>query len=433
MLRASFITTIGGDAPGDGTLPAASGVSFHTGRLRAGQAFFALPGAAHHGLEFADAALERGAAFIVSDRPHPRGVVVSDPAQTLLALGKWSRRAFGGRVVGITGSAGKTSTRAFVAAALAAPSSPGNLNTPLALAAILTNVYQATPNAPALVLELGIDHPGEMAQLLELVAPDYGVLTLVAPSHLKELGSVAGVAREKGLLIAATEGLASRQAAEVLAEHTDITPSATYDLEPGSADYTGHTVAQGTEQTLHYRDVSVTLGYPGRAMALNALAALALADKLGVAPEVAAKRLAGVSLEPGRLEAKRIGGALVLDDSYNSNPASARGALDVLRGLPRPHTAILGDMLELGPDSPEYHRALGAATLGLDRVIAIGEAAAGLRRGNPATEHFLSFGEALPTLSDLPLEGTILLKASRGVRLERVMEVLSKTGTEVFP
>ena len=427
MLSANHIAELLNATPPAAELPAAQGVAFHTGRLRAGDMFFALPGAAAHGVVFADEALAKGAAFIVSDRFHERGLQVSDPAGALLQLGRWARANTPGPVVGVTGSVGKTTTKAFLAAALDAPSSPGNFNTPLALAATLVNSYVAAEAATPLVLELGIDHVGEMAELVNLVKPTHGLLTAVAASHLEGLGTLETVAREKSqLLKAATHRWASAQAARFLDDGLRASIS-TYGLEPEAADHTGRvTERHSTGQTVSYHGVDFSLSYPGEAVARNAVAALVVAEALGIPVAEAAARLEKVRLEPGRLAPISLGAALLLDDSYNSNPASAAEALAVLRAAPGPHTAILGDMLELGDDSKALHEELGRQTIGLDRVIAIGGEILASRTGNPRIDTFASFGEALPVLASLRLEGTILIKASRGMHFERVVEALQK-------
>ncbi len=432
MLSANRVAELLNAAPPK-DFPAARGAAFNSSRVRPGDVFFALPGAATHGIEFADDALARGAVFVVSDRTHERGLQVPDPAAALLTLGRWARAWLTGPVVGITGSVGKTTTKSFLAAALGAPSSPGNFNTPLALATTLFNtcltyeVSAAGQSATPLVLEMGIDHAGEMAQLVEVVRPTHGLLTAVAASHLKGLGTLETIASEKSrLLSAARHRFASVQAAAFLsgALRESVT---TYGVEPEPGDRTGRVVASSpTGQSVEYRGVTLKLTYPGEAVARNAVAALVVAEALGVDLQEAAARLEKVRLEPGRLAPVEVGGALLLDDSYNSNPASAAEALAVLRAAPRPHTAILGDMLELGEDSRALHEELGRQTLGLDRVVAIGPAAAALAAGNPQVEVFASFGEALPVLAALPLTGTLLVKASRGMKFERVVEALHK-------
>lgn len=426
-LSVKFLLNLTGGRLPEMALADATGVSFHTDRVQAGDAFFALPGAAMHGIKFANEALKRGAAFVVSDRPHPQGILVDDPAESLLSLGKWARSQYRGPVVGITGSAGKTSTKAFVAAALNAPSSPGNFNTPYALASTLTNYYLAQEKPEPLVLELGIDHVGEMKELTDLVSPSHGLITLIAQSHLEGLGSLGNVAHEKSqLLYAANSKFASYQVVPFLDKA--LRPSViSYGLDDDNANKTGKVITSSSlDQRLEYKGVQLHLNYPSRAMAYNALAALVLAEALAVPLGKAAERIEQAKLEPGRLQAISLGKALVLDDSYNSNPASAHNALEVLRSSPGPHVAVLGDMLELGDDAKALHIKLGEQTQGLDRVIAIGNHAKDLKKGNAEVEAFASFGEALTTLSTLDLAGTLLIKGSRGMRLERVLDVLKQ-------
>jgi UDP-N-acetylmuramoyl-tripeptide--D-alanyl-D-alanine ligase len=416
-LSAQFIAELGGSRT-ELSLPTATGISFSTNRLQQGQAFFALPGANTHGIVYADDAIARGAAFVVSDRPHPMGVQVADAAKTLLELGQWARMQRKSAVVGITGSAGKTSTRAFIAAALNAISSTGNLNTPYALASILVNTLLTNGSEQPLVLEMGIDHTGEMDTLVSVVKPTHGVLTLVAATHLEGLGSIEGVAREKSkLLQTASFKLANIQTQPFI---KNLEPLAkTYGLSE-FADYRG-SYANGT---LSYKNVNVKLPVLGAGMATNALAALVLAEALNLPLHEAAKRLETTQLEPGRLQLKRVGNAQIIDDTYNSSPAAAKEALNVLRSLPTPHTAILGDMLELGPHSSDYHFELGKQTRDLDNVIAIGRMAKFIAEANPKARYFASLDEALVFLKTSKVEGTVLVKASRGMKLERCVEAL---------
>jgi UDP-N-acetylmuramoyl-tripeptide--D-alanyl-D-alanine ligase len=418
-LSAQFIAELGGSKT-ELTLPNATGVSFSTQRLKQGEAFFALPGATTHGIVYADDAIARGAAFVVSDRAHPMGIQVSDPVQTLLELGRWSRSQRSGAVIGITGSAGKTSTRAFVATALNAISSTGNLNTPFALASILVNTLLANGKEQALVLEMGIDHNGEMDTLVNVVQPTHGVLTLIAASHLEGLESIENVAKEKAKLLQASSfKLANVQAQPFL---RTLEPNAkTYGLSE-IADFHGIY----NNGVLTYKDVQVKLPVLGTGMATNALAALVLAEALEVPLAEAVKRLEQTVLEPGRLQLKRVGQATILDDTYNSSPAAAKEALNVLRSLPKPHTAILGDMLELGSHSADYHFELGKQTKDIDSVIAIGRMAKYIAEANINTTYFSNVDEALEFLKTYKLAGTLLVKASRGMKLERCVEVLMK-------
>lgn len=416
MVTPQLIAELAG-VPPRADLPHATGANFHSGRLKPGDIFFALPGEKEHGIVHADSALERGAAFIVSERPHPRGLTVPDPEAALLSLGRYGRQQLTGAVVGISGSAGKTSTRAFTAAALDAAASEGNFNTPRALACTIVAAWQDDPRRP-LVLELGIDRPGEMDELVDLVRPTHGLLTTIAESHLEQLGDIEGVAREKARLLErsperfASTGAASRLPRPLpglvrygLAEDADISGR----LEGGVLEALG---------------VKVRLRYPGKAMAANALAALTLAWRLGLDREAAATRIERAKLEAGRLEIKLRGGLKILDDSYNSNPASAREALGVLSTCDGPRCAVLGDMLELGSQAEELHRELGAATRGLDLVLAIGPQARFISDGNPNAIHRANIDEALPLLARMPDRGTVLVKASRGMHLERIVDEL---------
>ena len=401
------------------SLPHATGVSFHSDRVKKGNIFFALAGETSHGLRFADSALAKGAAFIVSDKPHPKSVEVDDPKEILLELGRWARQEITSPVIGITGSAGKTSTKSFIAAVLDAPKSPGNFNTPLALATTLIEHAIGPKCQKPLVLELGIDHPGEMDVLADIVKPTHAVLTLIAESHLHELKTLETVASEKvKLLQAAPYRLASTQAAHYIGNHIDSV--LTYGLRPQQADYVG----DYDKGMLTYKSVELKLPAFGKGMAANATAALVVAEKLGIDLATAAQRLERSTLEPGRLEEKQVGSAILLDDSYNSNPASARQALEVLRTFPKPHTAILGDMLELGERSAAYHQTLGEQSCDIDKVLAIGPQSRHIASGNPKARYFASVQAAMPALRRIPLEGTILLKASRGMKFEDLIPIL---------
>lgn len=407
-------------------LPTATGVAFNSAAVEPGDAFFALPGATSHGMEYAPQALERGAAFIVSDRPHERGIQVPDPAGALLALGRAARARLQGPVIAITGTAGKTSTKAMLAAALRARATPGNFNTPFALAQALIGAHlaetQAGPDAsehPPLVLELGIDHAGEMAQLTELTRPDHGIITSIGASHLAGLGDIEGVAREKGALLAAAHGvkLVSVSAAEHLPPEL---------LEGVLLVGAHHALNGSTGSTLEAFGRRIELPWPGRPAAENALMALTMATRLGVDVEVAIERLLEADLEGARLERRLLGDLTIIDDSYNSNPVSLRAALEVLFAAPRPRVAFLGDMLELGDREAEEHRAMGAATRGLDLVVAVGKASALMKETNPEARWAHDALAATAFLGEVPEGATVLVKGSRGIGLERLIAKLEE-------
>ncbi len=431
---AQVAALLGTAAPGVDAGPI-HGATHHSGRVRPGDLFFALPGAAGHGIEHADAALEAGAAWVVSDRPHPRGLHVRDPGAALLRLGGWARARLRGPVVAVTGSAGKTTAKGLLAAALDADASEGNLNTPHALAGRLIRAHADGRRRP-LVLELGIDRPGEMADLAVLVRPDLALLTVIGPSHLDALGDRAGVAREKSVLLrAAPRAFAAARTwpdlAADLAERTvpyALSDAATAPEGTAAAEFVGRLGGEPLAPVLELLRptvLQVPLPCLGRGAAESAVGALAVAEALGRALPDAAGRLAQATLEEGRLTVRRAGGRTVIDDAYNANPASVPDALATLRAGPAPRLALLGDMRELGVESARHHRALGEATRDLDRVLFVGTEGAAVRAGNPAVE-LVSADEAASVLERLPHAGTVLVKASRSLGFERFVRQLTR-------
>lgn len=413
--------------------PASRGMNFHSGRLEQGEIFFALAGAQQHGLRFAEQALAKGASLIISDKAHPQGIVVADPAATLLQLGKYARQQLKKLdipVIAVTGSVGKTSSKAMLARALEASSSLGNFNTPLALACTLLR-HALQGKAKPLVLELGIDHVGEMQQLCELVQPDIALLTSIAPSHLHGLGDIATVAREKTVLIEhAKQAFVSEQAAVYLTA-AQRAKSTIYGLSEACQVQGRILETQPSGQIIEVIDVSFQLPYIGKAMATNATGALAVARALALPLPQAAQRLEGVVLEPQRLQVHHFDtsndGIYLIDDAYNSNPASVREALDSLQHFPRPHRLIVGDMLELGVDSQAYHRQLGQWSKAADTVIAIGQESVVITEENTQALHAPDAEAAIDLLAHvLPKieKGTVLVKASRGLQLERIVQHL---------
>lgn len=411
----------------------ARGVRFHSDRVRPGDAFVAMAGARAHGERFADDALARGAAYVISDRPRPGAVLVDDAGAALLDLGHAARAARRGRVIGVTGSVGKTTAKALLAAALEAAVSPGNLNTPHALATVLIDAWLEDDLERPLVLELGIDHVGEMERLLDLVRPSDALLTAIAPAHLEGLGDVATVAREKGRLLEAAAGVryaahdAWRQLAPELRARTEHYALGAVDSEDPAPAWSGRFEPDAPNDRLLARtdggEVVVDLPGSGRALALNALGALAMACALGVQLDLAAERMARARLESGRLTRHDLGGWMLLDDAYNASPASVAEALEVLARSPAPHAVVLGAMLELGTASAAHHAAVGRACAdrGLAPVWAVGAAAEPLAAACPGAVHLPDVAAAIGRADALPRNGTLLVKGSRGIGLEALV------------
>jgi UDP-N-acetylmuramoyl-tripeptide--D-alanyl-D-alanine ligase len=393
---------------------------------RAGDLFVGLNGEHVDGGRFAPQALAAGAWGVLVAPEHAAaaqcavggrdGILIAadDPLAALQRLaGAW-RRALGCPVVGITGSVGKTSTKDILAAMLAQAkrtvANRENFNTEIGLP---LTVLEAPAGTEALVLEMGMRGPGQIAELAAIAEPDVAVITAVAPVHLELMGSMEAIAAAKAELVAALRpgGTAIVPAGEPLLEahrRDDVT-----------------TVAFGPGGDVDELPAELELGFDSAHMRRNALAALAAARALGVDPT---GRL-DVALSSSRGQRVELpGGIVVINDCYNANPMSMRAALDDLAASASGRRlAVLGDMLELGPDEARYHAEIGshARATGVDVLVAVG----------PRAEHFAdgygevvalpdaqAAAEALPAL--LQPGDTVLLKASRGVGLEVVARAL---------
>ncbi len=442
----ALASLLGGRLPEVPLTPGA-GVAYDSRKVRPGDVFFARRGSSGHGIAFADAVLDAGAAFIVSDAPHAAALVVDDTWAALSAVAGAARAALRSPVIGVTGSAGKTTVKTMITAALGGRSTPGNLNTVPALAAALVEAARSDAGLPVpggdlagsggpsspLVLELGIDHPGEMAELLAFAKPDHAVLTTIGESHLSRLGDVASVAREKGALLSAVTGV--RVAGEGAARHLTAAALArthVVGLLPRTgarelpAPPLGEVAGRLEVGVLRAFGQAFELPWPGTAMAENALLTLTLARLLGHEPAAAFARLARAPLEKGRMRRAELGAITLIDDSYNANPLSAALALEVLASAPAPRVAFLGDMRELGEVSRQRHLELGEATRGLDLVVAIGPEAAAVAEANPAAHLAVDWHSAAGLLGLVPPGATVLVKGSRSLGLERLVAAIEE-------
>lgn len=417
------------------------GVSIDTRTLAPGMLFVPLAGGRADGHDFLAAAFARGAAAALCARAqYPRFagrepgplVVVDDTTAGLQRLARRYREGWHGLLIGVTGSAGKTTTKDLVAAVLdsAAPTlaTAGNLNNhwgvPLTLLAL-------RPSHRAAVVEMGMNQPGEIALLASLAAPNAAVITNAGSAHLERLGSLEAIAREKASLAAALGPrdvvFAGADSPRLVAALAGVRAKlVTYGLDPGAAVHPARVtaLADGGSRIEVAGFPPFTLALIGRHQVANALAAVAVAREFGVDPDRAAAALAAVRPAKGRMEARRAGGALVLVDCYNANPDSVRAALDALAALPGAdrRIAVLGDMLELGPEAAALHRATAAhvrdAELWTTGAFAA-EWAAGAPRG-VAVRGFPGVEELGAALREALAPGTaVLVKGSRGAALER--------------
>lgn len=364
-------------------------------------AFVALPGEREHGNRYAEAALAAGAPFVLTDLDLPRAVRVPDARDALLA---WARaeRAHNPLVVGITGSAGKTTAKAYVTAALGGRSMPV-YNTQPAIACFL--IQHGRSRAP-LVVEMGIDRPGEMRELMDLVAPDVGVITSIGPAHLEQLGSVEAIAREKGEILRAPRGLVGAQAAPFYPGRDS------YGF--GDVTYAGEALEVTPEAArFRFSGISVILPQAARVQAEAAVLGLLLAREAGLPLAPAAAQLAAVEVPGGRYRVHP-GRFTVIDDAYNASPVAVRASLDALAALPGRRISVLGRMLELGPTEGELHAEVGAyARERADLTFGVGAFAGAL--GDRAYPDVTSLTRAL--LAELRDGDVILVKASRGISL----------------
>jgi UDP-N-acetylmuramoyl-tripeptide--D-alanyl-D-alanine ligase len=432
---------------GNGRRPVASeyaSVGTDTRTLEEGSLFVALRGDNFDGHAFLEEARARGAHAAVVERvpedaPPLRYYRVPDTLTALGRLGRYRRRRVDGRVVAITGTNGKTTTKEMARAVLSTRyvthATAGNLNN--LVGAPLTLL--ATPDdAEALVVEIGMNVPGEIARLAEIVEPDVAVVTAVAEGHLEGIGTLEGVLREKtsllprvrsgGLAIVADEPPALPERARSLTRRVRVAGWS----KRADADLRAEELRIDGDGRVRFRwqGREVVLPFGGKVHARNALIALAIGLEWDVDPDAAVAALAGMSPPSMRGETHRYGDLTVIADCYNSNPASLAAAMDTLVEMPRRggRVVVVGSMLELGTRSEAFHResARRIAEAEVDLVVAIGlfapafQAVAG-ELGDRLLTAEDAEAAAGPLLDRLTGDEVVLLKGSRGVALETLM------------
>lgn len=376
-------------------------------------AFVALPGEKTHGNQFVSQALSRGAPFVLTDLDVPRAVRVPDAQAALFA---WARaeRQHAPLVVGITGTVGKTTAKTYAGAALNARFLPV-YNTMPAIACFL--IEESRGGVP-LVVEMGIDRLGEMAELMGLVAPDVGVVTSIGVTHFED---EAITAREKGVILKAPRGLVGMQAK---AWFPDVP---TYGF--AGADLAGEGLQVGPEGArFSFRGTPVFLPRAGRAQAEAAVLGLVLAEGAGISLPEAAQRVERASVPGGRFRVLP-GAFTVIDDAYNASPLSVVAALDALSGYPGRRISVLGQMLEVGPRAPELHAEVGEhARRCADLTFGVGPYATELGERAYATVPELQTA----LLSEVRPGDTLLVKASRGISWTAERRAAEGVGLDVI-
>ncbi len=437
-----------------------TGVSTDSRRIDPGELFVALRGPRFDGHRFLPEAFRRGArGALVADAAGktPEGeevlIVVSDTLRGLQDLAAWHRRRFVIPVVAITGSNGKTTTKEMTAAVLARGFSvhrtEGNLNNQIGLPLVLLGLRAGHTAA---VVEMGISEKGELARLAAIATPTIGVITNVAPAHLAGLGTIRDVAIAKGELFEAiTSGSVVLNAddpyAPLLASRIQRGVCVVRFGIEGPAEVTATDIrprADGTDFTLgcDQETARVSIRAWGAHNVQNALAAAAVGHILGIYLKEIARGLEAFRSVPMRDELVRLpGGAVLINDAYNANPASMRAALSSLAERPaRCRIAILGEMRELGPEADRLHLEVGAfaAGAGLGRLLLVGDLARRIGEGARATGMDAAAIESFdnPEAAGRALRGAlgegdvVLIKGSRAMGMERaVAELLPGAGS----
>ncbi|HUR92856.1 MAG TPA: UDP-N-acetylmuramoyl-tripeptide--D-alanyl-D-alanine ligase [Gemmatimonadaceae bacterium] len=417
-------------------------VSTDTRTISHGDVFVALKGESFDGHDHLSAAVERGAVAVVASQL-PRGASLGVPVyqvpDTLVALGQLAafwRKAWGKPVVGVAGSNGKTSTKDLIRAALgsrlAVHATTGNLNNRIGVPLTILSIPRDSDIA---VVELGTSLPGEVALLREIAGPDIAVVTSVAEEHLEGLGDLAGVLREEAACYDGVEvGIAPASQPELVeAARARARSVVSTGLDEGDLRARAWRIGPDGLGEIEIDGATVRSPLRGAHNLRNAMLALAVARSCGVTMEDAARGIAAMPQPRMRTAWEQLGKATLINDAYNSNPGSARAAIELVRGAgdTRQRVVVLGTMRELGPGAAQCHSDIArlAVESGADIVAGIGDFAAALE-GVPAGTARVVAAEDVddlwPRLEPLlKPDALILLKASRGVRLERLVPYLT--------
>ena len=427
-------------------------ISTDSRTLKHGELFVALRGENFDGHKFVEAAVKTGAVGAIVDLgwkgkvPDNFTVIrVEDTLQAYQTVAANYRKSLPIRVLAITGSNGKTSTKDFAAAVLGrrfrVTKTQGNFNNHVGLP---RTMLEATSQDEVAVWEIGMNHPGEVAALAKIAAPDAALITNIGIAHIEFMGSREAIAAEKGALAEAigpqgsiilnaddpfSKNIAARTHAKVIFAGTTAGTIRAGEITQ-SAHGSDFTILEGAHRC------RAQLPVPGLHMVQNAMLAVAAGRLFGLSLEEAAAGLVAAPLAKARLQIRQIGGVQFIDDSYNANPDSMKAALRTLVELDADgkRIAVLGEMRELGKESARGHREVGetAAELGVDQLIAIGDMGAAIaeaaqQAGLEKTAAVGSISEAAEMLTEITAPGDlVLIKGSRTARTERVLEEFAK-------
>lgn len=411
-----------------------------------GCVFVCFPGERVDGHTFAAGAYQNGAAYIIANHPvegvpAERTVVVPDSALAMIRMASNYRMLFSPRIIGVTGSVGKTTTKEFCYAVLSAfgnaLKTEGNQNNDIG---VPNTLFRLAPETEYAVVEMGMDHAGEIERLTRCVRPSAGIITMIGVSHLENLGTRENILKAKMEICA---GLPDG-APLVLNVDNDLLPTAQvparlravwFGIEK-DADVRAENIvtdAQGTSFTIVDREngsFPVSIPTAGLHTVYDALSAYAAATRLGLDPARCAAALSNYQTTGMRQHIVEKGGVTVIEDCYNASPDSMKAAISVLKALPNARKiALLGDMLELGDASEEGHRHTGkwVAEAGIDVLIAYGPRSGAMAEAAKAqgvtTVHCQNEQEVLQCLRQFVQPGDALLaKASHAMKLEELLQ-----------
>jgi len=409
-----------------------------------GALFIALRGERFDGHDFLEQAYEQGAYAALVDKPVKTKLATLQVNDTRLAMGKLARywrQKFAIKLVAITGSNGKTSTKEMLSAIFRQQgcvlATQGNLNNDIGVPLTL---FRLQPNHRYAVIEMGANHAGEIGYLSHLAEPLVAGITLCAPAHLEGFQSIDGVAHAKGEIFSglSSDGVAvinqDDQYAPLWQQLASPRPILGFSLQHEEADITAQDIQlklDASDFTLNTPQgaIAIHLPLPGRHNIMNALIASACALACDCDLLTIQHGLKTVESVKGRLQRLAgLHGSVLIDDSYNANPGSFKAALAVLAEAPAPRWLIMGDMNELGEKSIEFHTEAGqlAQQIGVERLLAVGKMSAySVAAFGEGGQHFDNH-EALIKFAHraLPSAATVLIKGSRGMHMEKIVQVL---------
>lgn len=424
-----------------------TGSKIDSRKIEIGDLFIALPGENTDGHDFIEQAQQAGACAALVNRHIPSGlsqIVVNDVVKAYGQIARLCREKSQAKIIAVTGSNGKTTLKEMIASTLGqcgkVLATQGNLNNELGVPLTLTRLNDRYDYA---VIEMGANHPGEIAALVAMAEPDVAVITNVDAAHLEGFGTLEGVAKAKGEVYAGLKasGVGVINAdmpyvtswKQILGAHQFISFGLQQPADIAPLDLqlamTGSHFMVRLDGVCHF----ISLPLPGIHNVSNALAAIAVCSALQVEPEAIVKGLAAMKAVSHRLQLRpAVSNALVIDDTYNANPGSFRQALQTLMQFSGENWLVLGDFGELGPESASIHQQLGrdAKAAGVDRLFTVGQqsqlAATAFGEG---AQHFNDRARLEDALKQsLTSKVACLIKGSRFMKLDQLADALAAGG-----